>query len=163
MKSIPKFDIKSINNTLISLKKEDGSSLVTKDQSEALSSLKFENGEFILTLEDRNFLYEIMWMLNEVGYDISYNFLSANWEKVLGSHNIRKKMLFENPLLEKARDKFKLDLDIYKTKVEVSAGEKCRKCGSIETISITKQTRSCDEAPTIKISCLSCKYRWTAQ
>ncbi len=161
MKSIPKLN--DINKTLTSLKKEDGTNLVTKEQTNELLSLKFSDGEPILTLEDRNFLYETVWLLNENGYDITYNFLSAGWEKVLGSYNIRKKMLFENPLLEKAKDKFNTDLNIYKTKVTVESGEKCRKCGSIETISISKQTRSCDEISTIKISCLNCKFRWTAQ
>lgn len=161
MKSIPKLN--DINKTLTSLKKEDGTNLVTKEQSNELLSLKFSDGEPILTLEDRNFLYETVWLLNENGYDITYNFLSAGWEKVLGSYNIRKKMLFENPLLEKAKDKFNTDLNIYKTKVTVESGEKCRKCGSVETISLTKYLRSADEPPVIKINCLSCKARWSIQ
>jgi len=161
MKSIPKLN--DINKTLTSLKKEDGTNLVTKEQSNELLSLKFSDGEPILTLEDRNFLYETVWLLNENGYDITYNFLSAGWEKVLGSYNIRKKMLFENPLLEKAKDKFNTDLNIYKTKVTVESGEKCRKCGSVETISLTKYLRSADEPPIIKINCLSCKARWSIQ
>ena len=154
---------KGVNKTLISLKKEDESSLVTEDQATNLSSLKFKNDEFILTMEDRNFLYEVVWMLNELGYDITYNFLSADWEKVLGSYNIRKRMLFENPLLDEARNKFDRDMNIYKTQVTVESGEKCRKCGSINTISITSYQRSSDEAPIIKIICLDCKYRWNTQ
>jgi len=142
------------------LKKLD---ILTNEQIKNLTGLKFSNGENILNLEDRNFLYEIVWLIKEKGYDIAYNFLSADWEKVLGSHNIRKKMLFENPLMEPAKDKFYLDMNIYKTRVEVEAGEKCRKCGSTETISLTKQTRSADEAATIKITCINCKFRWTAQ
>ena len=161
MKSIPKLN--NINKTLTSLKKEDGSALVTSEQADNLLSVKFTNGENILTLEDRNFLYEIVWLLNEKGYDITYNFLSTDWEKILGSYNIRKKMLFENPLLERAREKFNTDLNIYKTKVEVSAGEKCRKCGSTETVSISKQTKSCDEQVSIKLVCINCKFRWSAQ
>lgn len=155
--SLPSLSKKeSIESVLKSLKLTDG-------EVKSLKELKFSNGEPILTLEDRNFIYEIVWLIKEKGYDVAYNFLSADWEKVLGSYNIRKKMLFENPLLEKAKDKFYLDMNIYKTRVEVEAGEKCRKCGSTETISIEKQCRSADEAATIKITCINCKFRWTAQ
>jgi DNA-directed RNA polymerase subunit M/transcription elongation factor TFIIS len=54
-------------------------------------------------------------------------------------------------------------MEVFKSKLEVSAGEKCKKCGSENTISISAQTRSADEAQTIKIQCLDCKFRWTSQ
>lgn len=137
-------------------------SLLTEKQFQELTQLKFSSGEKILSGEDY-FTYEIAWLLYKLGFTITYNFLNAGWDKVLTGEDIRRQMLFENPLLEKAKDKFILDMNIYKTRIEVEAGEKCRKCGSIETISATKQTRSADEAATIKILCLNCKFRWTAQ
>ena len=140
------------------LKKLD---ILTDEQIKNLTELKFSNGENILTLEDRNFLYEIVWLIKEKGYDVAYNFLSADWEKVLGSMNIRKKILFENPLMESAKDKFYSDMNIYKTRVSVEAGEKCRKCGSTETISIAAQLRSADEGMSYKHQCVQCKFRWT--
>tara|TARA_R110001599_G_scaffold185480_1_gene379749 strand:- start:76 stop:528 length:453 start_codon:yes stop_codon:yes gene_type:complete len=145
---------------LISLQK-DGRSLVSEKEAQNLFNLTFENGEVML--DDTEFLYEISWLLNETDYDIVYNFLNAGWEKVLGSENIRQKILFQNPLMEPARNKFTSDMNIYKTRVEVEAGEKCRKCGSMETISLSKQSRSCDEMTSIKIICINCKFRWSAQ
>lgn len=151
---------------------------LTKDQIQNLVNLKFNNGEEKLSLEDVNFIYEIVWIIKKLGYDVGYNFLSRDWEKELnieseseiisetGSETIselRKKILFENPLLENAKEKFNVDMNIYKTKVEVQAGEKCKKCGSEETISATKQTRSADEMAQIKITCINCKHRWNAQ
>ena len=153
---------KGMVSTLLAIKK-NGKSILTNDQAKDLSSLKFREGEYRLTLEDRNFVYEIMWLLKEVGYDKTYNFLSADWEKVLGSHNIRKRMLFENPLLDRARDKFILDMDIFKTQVQVEAGEKCPKCGSEETMSVFEYLRSLDEPPVQKNSCVSCKHKWRSQ
>ena len=153
---------KGMVTTLLAIKK-NGKSILTNDQAKDLSSLKFREGEYRLTLEDRNFVYEIVWLLKEVGYDKTYNFLSADWEKVLGSHNIRKRMLFENPLLDRARDKFILDMDIFKTAVHVEAGEKCRKCGSEETISVVSFIRSLDEPPRIAVKCLACSHKWNAQ
>ena len=145
---------------LISLQK-DGRSLVSQKEAQKLFNLTFENGEVML--DDTEFLYEISWLLNETDYDIVYNFLNAGWEKVLGSENIRQKILFQNPLMEPARNKFTSDMNIYKTRVEVEAGEKCRKCGSMETISLSLQQRSCDEMTSIKITCINCKFRWSAQ
>ena len=153
---------KGMVSTLLSVKK-NGKSILTNDQGKELSSLKFRDGEYRLTLEDRNFIYEIMWLLKEVGFDKTFNFLSADWEKVLGSHNIRKRMLFENPLLDRARDKFILDMDIFKTTVQVEAGEKCRKCGSEETISVVSYIRSLDEPPRVAVKCLACSHKWNAQ
>lgn len=153
---------KGMVSTLLAIKK-NGKSILTNDQAKDLSSLKFRDGEYRLTLEDRNFVYEIMWLLKEVGYDKTYNFLSADWEKVLGSHNIRKRMLFENPLLDRARDKFILDMDIFKTTVQVEAGEKCRKCGSEETISVVAFVKSLDEPPIISHVCMFCSHKWKSQ
>lgn len=147
----------------LSLIKKGGKSILSNDEIKELSSLKFRDGEYRLTLEDRNFVYEIVWLLKEVGFEKTYNFLSADWEKVLGSNNIRKRMLFENPLLERARDKFILDMDIFKTQVQVEAGEKCRKCGSEETISVVSYIRSLDEPPRVSVRCLACSYKWNAQ
>ena len=79
--------------------------LVTSEQANNLANLEFKNGEKILSLEERWFVYEIIWLVKEVGYEKIINFLSNDWEKVLGSHNIRKKMMFENPLMEKTKEK----------------------------------------------------------
>ena len=136
---------------------------INKDEANKLAALKFNNGEYKLTLEDRNFVYEMVWLFNSVGFEKTFNFLSTDWEKVLGSHNIRKRMLFENPMLDRTKDKFVLDMDIFKNTVEVEAGEKCRKCGSEETMSVVNVVRSCDEIQQIKIFCLFCKHRWNAQ
>ena len=154
---------KNVFVTLRNIKKENSEELVSDSEAKTLSELKFKSGENILTFQDKNFLYEIVWLLDKVGYEKTYNFLSTDWEKVFGTQNIRKKMLFENPLLAPARDQFLLYMEVFKSKLEVSAGEKCKKCGSENTISISAQTRSADEAQTIKIQCLDCKFRWTSQ
>lgn len=163
---LPKISIKNIQTVLTSLKKEDGTALVTPEEANNLVALKFSNKEPILTLEDRSFLIEVAWLLAHpnVGYEKTRNFLSTNWEKVFGTlHNIRTKMLFENPLLEPARDKFALDMEIFRNKTDVVVGgENCPRCGSQETISSERQLRACDEMSTLKCYCLSCTLRWTA-
>lgn len=160
---ISKKTLKTVSDVLLDLKKEDGTKLVDKKQASQLVALEFEDGENILSLEYRWFLYEVVWMLDKVGFDQTYNFLSADWEKVLGSHNIRKKMLFENPLMEKTKEKVFRDMDMFRNKVSVEMGELCKRCGSENTVAVTQQTRSNDEMSSIKITCLSCGYKWMAQ
>ena len=156
--------VKSVGGILLNLKKEDGTALVNKEEAKTLENLKFKNGENILSLQYKWFVYEIIWLLNKKGYEITYNYLNANWETFFGSHNIRKKMLFENPLMESTREKFLIDMEIFRKKSDLTeAGEKCKRCQSESTVSIEKQTRSCDEAVSISIWCQSCGFKWRAQ
>lgn len=153
----------SLESMLLSLKK-DNTPVVDRNQVLALLSLKFSNDEPILTLEDRNFVYEIVNLLMKKGFDVTYNFLNQDWEKEVGlSYDTRKRILFRNPLYEEMELKFINDTNFYKNRIEVSAGEKCKKCGSIETISVEKQCRSGDEISSIRVTCLQCRHHWNAQ
>ena len=127
--------------------------------------MKFTRGDSILTLEDRPFVYEIVNMLNNLDYDVVYNFLNADWEKVFGSGaGLRKHILFENPLLSSSKEKLAMDMEIFRNKVDVSVGAvNCKRCNSMETLSVEKQNRSSDEPMTIRVFCTQCKYKWTAQ
>jgi hypothetical protein len=162
---IPTITTQSLTTILPSIKKEDGTPVVTYDQALALSSLKFKRGDNILTLTDRYFVFEVVNMLNTLDYEVVYNFLNAGWEKVFGSGpGLRKKILFDNPLMENAKEKLELDMEIYRNKIEVSKGAiDCKKCGSDETLSVEKQTRSADEPMTIMVTCLACNHKWRAQ
>jgi DNA-directed RNA polymerase subunit M/transcription elongation factor TFIIS len=159
-------DLKSIIDVLSSIKNPNDKKkkLLTNSEINSLANLRFQDGEQILSLQYRWFVYEIIWILSKKGFDITYNFLNMNWEKILGNANIRKKILFENPLMEKSREKFLVDMEIYRNKNEVvEGGEACKKCLSTSTISVEKQMRSADEPVTIRVTCLECGYKWTAQ
>ena len=161
---IPVIEKQSLITMLPSIKKEDNSPLVTPNQAIALTELKFNRGDNILTLADRPFVYEIVNMLNKLDYEIVYNFLNAGWEKVFGSGaGLRKKIIFENPLLSKSKDKLAMDMEIYRNKIDVEKGMFTCKCGSEETLSVSKQTRSADEALTVMVNCLACGKKWRAQ
>ena len=156
--------ILSVESVLMKMKNSDGKPLVTSDQAKNLANLKFErSGEEILSLEHAWLIYEVSWMLDQLGYDATYNFLSKDWMKIFGSQNIRKKMFFENPLLERNKEKLLADMSVYQKQTDVEMGEPCKRCGSENTVAISKQCRSSDEAETIKIWCGSCGFRWVAQ
>jgi DNA-directed RNA polymerase subunit M/transcription elongation factor TFIIS len=163
--AVPEITTQPLVNLLPSMKKSDNSPLIDYNQAVALTSLKFPNGEAVLRLNDRYFVYEVVNLLNSLSYDIVYNFLAADWTKVFGNvHDIRKKILLENPLLEPEREKLQLYMEIFRNRVDVSKGAiDCKKCGSDETISVEKQIRSADEPMTIKVTCLQCGFKWNAQ
>ena len=163
--AVPEIKTQSLVDILVSVKKEDGEPLVSYNQSLALTSLKFSRGDTILTLEDRPFVYEVVNMLNDLEYELVYNFLNAGWEKIFGSGaGLRKKILFENPLLNAAREKMDMDMEIFRNKIDVAKGSvNCKRCGSEETLSVERQIRSADEASTVTVFCVQCKYKWRAQ
>lgn len=51
--------------------------------------------------------------------------------------------------------------DILNPNTEGSQG-KCKKCGSLNTFPLTKQTRSGDEGMSNKIVCADCQSKWDA-
>lgn len=163
--AVPHIQTQNLVTMLPTITKQDGTPIIDYNQSLALTSLKFERGDNILTLEDRPFVYEIVNMLNELDYEVVYNFLNAGWEKVFGQGaGLRKKILFENPLLESSKERLAMDMEIFRNRVDVAKGAvDCKKCGSEETLSVEKQLRSADEPMTIRVTCLQCGYKWTAQ
>lgn len=141
---------------------------ITGEQADTLANLTFSNGETILSMEYPWFVYEMVWLVKQLGYQDAYDYLSGSkpqrdWIEIFGEHNIRKKMLFESPLMERNKDKLYADMTVYQQQVDVEMGEPCKRCGSENTVAIGKQSRSADEAETIKIWCGSCGFRWTAQ
>ena len=162
---IPEFATQSLVTVLSTMKKSDGSSIVNYNQALSLTSLKFTDGEPVLTLTHRYFVYEIVNMLNSLDFEVVYNFLAADWIKIFDNvHDLRKKLLFSNPLLEPSKEKLQLDMEIFRNKVDVAKGAvDCKRCGSEETLSVEKQQRSADEPMTIRVFCTQCKFKWTAQ
>lgn len=163
--AVPNIANQTIVGVLPTIKKSDGTSLVDYNQAVGLSNIKFTTGEPVLSLTDRYFVYEVVNLLNDLDYEVVFNFLSTDWIKVFGNvHDLRKKILFENPLMEPAREKLKMDMEIFRGKVDVGVGSvNCRRCNSTETISIESQTRSGDEMISVRVSCLQCGYKWQAQ
>lgn len=154
---------KTVVDILKSLKKGN-EYLLNSDQASALSSLKFsQSGELILNVD--YFLYEVVNMLYSLEYSIVYNFLSVNWETIFGAGpELRHKILFDNPLMDPAKEKFDVQMDIFRTTVEVEMSiQSCYRCGSNQTVALQSQRRGSDEPMTIKLTCLSCNNRWTAQ
>ena len=146
--------------------------VMSNDEIEQIMDLKFENGDTILSIEnykDKEMVLEIMWLVKEVGFDAIYGFLNKKWEKYLklektSSTMKRRMIIFENPIFSKNRKTLYMELYYFKNPVMISEGAvDCRKCGSSETLSAMKQSRSADEPSDIKVTCLHCGEHWRVQ
>lgn len=163
---VPEITTQSLVDLLPRILKEDGTQLVTREQAVELTNLRFSKSQLqILTLLDRHFVYEIVNMLNVLEYELVLGFLSVDWEKAFGQQGrIRDKILFAGPMMQQAKEKLAMDMEIYRGTTDVVVGAvDCRKCGSKETLSVAKQNRGADEAITVRITCLMCRHKWTAQ
>jgi DNA-directed RNA polymerase subunit M/transcription elongation factor TFIIS len=106
--------------------------------------------------ESIELLYQISLQILEFGFDTVYDYLTSEvWYN-------RKDIYLNSPALTPARDKFKLYVDLYQSKPEVSKGlYKCPKCGSKEVLTAESQTRSADEPLTVFAKCIHCNKQWT--
>lgn len=128
---------------------------LTQEQWQLLDQLPFGQQDSI----DRNeAIYATIQSLIELGWDVTYDFL-----RTVPNDNPRF-IIFGLPILRKAQEKERIDLEIFRTKIQGTKGAfKCKRCGSVETISAEKQTRSADEPMSIKVTCIACGLNWKAQ
>jgi len=127
--------------------------LLTSLDLKELESLTYPNGEPILTLQDRNTLFEVVGLLFNMGYSETLEFL----RRVNSSNDI----IFNSPLMRSAHEKQMIDLEILRSKVEVTPGVvPCPRCGSKEIIYVERQVRAADEPMTIFYTCIACNKKW---
>ena len=115
-----------------------------------------EKNIYNISLEKKTFknfyletLYEVCYFLNQ--YDI----------KKVNSNLKDKKILWNNDEFLDEKNKQKEKDDFLTNPFEVEEGiEKCDRCGSKRTYSISKQVRSADEGFSTFSHCLDCNKRW---
>ena len=117
--------------------------------------MEYNNGRSILS--DNYIYYEIVSKINKYTYEKFYDFLvSKKWENetelFFSFEEFKVPTLLYNKFVE---DQF--------VKKEVKDGiYKCinRSCGSMKTVSYSRQTRSRDEGETIIVECSQCNTHW---
>ncbi|MNL13397.1 Transcription factor S-II (TFIIS) [compost metagenome] len=131
--------------------------MLNDEQISALMNLSFGENNYMLSMSRRPLLYEIMNTLSKFGFDITYNYLSST------SFANANEVILRGPAMSKTGDMALFDLNNYRMKQITSKGiHKCKSCGSKETISSEKQTRSADEPTTVKVECIHCGKKWVA-
>ena len=122
-------------------------SFLTREQIQLLTQIPY------LSLSDRATLYQVIGLIQKIGFEQSYSYLT--------SVNNSKDFMWNLPTLEKARQKQEIDIEIMRNKAEVVAGAaKCSRCGSEEVLTAQRQTRSADEPMTNFHRCNACGNRW---
>jgi len=165
--------IEKVLSSLVKKVDDNEGELLTTKQVEALMGLQFSDGVPMLSLdtdESKGFVLDISWLIQKLGFDIVYEFLSKDWEKLLripeeaSSDYKRARIIRDNPIFSKNRDNLLLELYYFKNPIMISESSvNCIRCGSNETLSTSKQTRSADEPADIRVTCLMCSAHWRAQ
>ena len=138
-------DIRNKGKTVLSeyLDKEKNIEIIEKN----IYNISLEKKTF------RNFYLETL-------YEVCY-FLNVYNIKKVNSDLKDKKILWNNDEFLDEKNKQKEKDDFLTNPFEVEEGiEKCDRCGSKRTYSISKQVRSADEGFSTFSHCLDCNKRW---
>lgn len=126
---------------------------LTNEQRLLLANAKYDNGEKIVDINRIDIIYEVVNIIHQIGFDETMKYLSTTKSPDM--------LMWESPTLQKARDKFYVDLEISKEKERGIKGVgRCGKCGGTELAIHEQQTRSADEAMTVFFRCIQCNNRW---
>lgn len=147
--------------------------IVSNEQFEQLKKIKFKDESLLInpallgpheqlkaTKKGRLLLskslgqaFEVMALVKELGFDKTYEFLTSKEFKDYAD------LLFNFPTISNQKEKVKTEIALITSKLNAVESEfECRKCHSFNTLAIEKQTRSADEASTVKVKCLDCSH-----
>jgi len=119
-----------------------------------LTSLKYKNGGYIIDINRKDILIEIIGMLKNLKYDDVVDFLrdAENPEYIL----------WEQPSLDEARNNLAREITVKLSEEKgIKNVGKCKYCNSKELVFVLKQTRSGDEGFKTFIRCVECQKHWT--
>lgn len=146
----------SLSSILSQLRNESGDSILTKEEIQSLLSLTFGNGEKMFQPEQQDFTYEFVHLIELYGFDSVFLYLSAFTDSK-PNKNLRKDILLNHEVFNDARNHLYTEINDFKNPVKIiEGGVSCVFCGSDDTVTPMKQTRSGDEGQLVKTICLSC-------
>lgn len=95
---------------------------------------------------------EVYSLIRELGFNTALEYLEL--------HPNYPDLIFNSPLMSGPKINAEIYKQVARNKIKLQKGEKCRRCGSENTISVGKQTRSLDEPTTVFTTCLTCQNKW---
>ncbi len=129
--------------------------LIGPDEINQLKALSYPppNSQPIVTLSDRSTLFEIVNLILFLGFEQTLAFL----KRVVTPANI----IFDSPLMERAKNNYILNLENLKTKVRTAKGTvPCPRCRGTNVQMSERQVRSIDEPTTVYFKCIDCDKTW---
>lgn len=123
-----------------------------KNQIDRIAKLKDINGNLILNVKDRETIFQIVGMLDQMSLD--------DLEKYFLGITFSEDAIWNSPIFEKEQQKEFLDADIFLNRVKVKYGAECIYCKSKNVVSAEKQTRTADEGVSVANACQNCGKTW---
>lgn len=123
----------------------------TNKQIQELTSLSTSYGP-LLTLNNRDLLYEVVCGCFMFGVDSYISFLDSSLELFKTPNDV----IFNDKAFEKQKKQYINDTDKMRRDVTIRTGQKCKYCKSTNTSSIMAQLRSGDEGSNTITQCFNC-------
>ena len=153
---LPSITVQPIDQVLAQLTDRFGQPLLNAVQIGQLMALTYANSNKIIDLDNRELIFDLVGAIVEQGYDSTYRYLTSQ------QFENAKQIIDNLPMLEATRIKFTKDLE----NLQAATNEglyQCGDCGSENTFYREAQTRSADEATSVKVKCYDCGKAWFAQ
>lgn len=97
-------------------------------------------------------------------YELLYfsTYCPRQYDAYMSSKRSRRDIVWDSPLITVTRNFAKRELDrrVIGNQVKSEGDTKCQKCKSTNVTFEMAQTRSADEAQSVKYRCQSCKHEW---
>lgn len=132
------------------------SSVLTIEQVAQIKKLTYKNKRPILTADDPPFLNDILGIVVALGFDEAYSFLSHS-----DGFTDKNNLLKLSPMSVLPRQREQMELTTYRP-IPKKGFYTCD-CGSDNTITIERQSRSGDEAMKQEVKCIHCGRKWNVQ
>ena len=133
---------------------------INDKQIDQLLSLK-NKGEYIFSINNIGFVYEVFSMIKSFGFDEAYRFLTTT---DFSSRFISSNKIFDSDSFERERTQYQIDISRLRddTQEKIQGLVKCKRCFSQNTENRdNERQRTGDEGMIFKISCNDCGYIWT--
>jgi DNA-directed RNA polymerase subunit M/transcription elongation factor TFIIS len=124
---------------------------LSSDEIKTILGLKNSNNVNINIMDDRVFIYEMIGLINDIGYDKIINML-----KKIGIKD--EKIFFDLDVYDAEKAKYNDDIKKMREKLALKNGKKCFKCGNNNTYTTDVQRSSGDEGAKTINFCVDCQF-----
>jgi DNA-directed RNA polymerase subunit M/transcription elongation factor TFIIS len=143
---------------LIDIKEEKSLKIILQEYCPQLSAdeiktiLQLRNNNTVINIiEDKNFIYELIGIINDIGYS------RAIKPFITDKKEIKPESFFSLDIYDKERAKYLDDIKKLREKIQLSNGKQCRKCGNKNTVTNEAQRSSGDEGAKVINFCVDCQ------
>lgn len=114
-------------------------------------SIKNKKGVEINISDDRDFIYELIGVINDIGVDKVIKLFTGEMKEIDANS------FFELDIYNKERAKYNDDIRKLREKLELQGGKRCKKCGNKNTLTYEAQRASGDEGARVTNYCCDCQ------